>query len=454
MTTPILQPSKLDPKPTTSKQKSSVDLTDLQKVLEEIILKKQSEDNGLDQDFNIDLDSDLKGMERIPDIVKSIREFSGNPSEYGSWKKSVDRILRIYSNIVGTTKYYTILNVIRNKIVGDADIALESYNTPLNWEKIAKCLNLHYADKRDLGTLEYQMTTLIQKNNSIHEFYQLVYQHLSLILNKLSTMEMSHDALNVMTRAYRDKALDTFVRGLKGDLPRLLSIKEPEDLPQALYLCLKLQNVDYRVQHSLNVQQNRNVHPPQVPPKKPINFFPQLLQNPQSMQRQNFVPNFQTAGPQFGQNFNPNPFNSRPQFGQNFSGPKPQFGLQFNQKSSGPKPQFAQNSNQNFKKPEPMDVDASLRSRAVNYQNRPTMPNPNTKRAPTPSQQISQQPNKFQRIFYTEQIQEENANGPENDQQQIDLTEMNEVFENYNEFIDIPNDPTSEEPLDNINFLE
>lgn len=44
-------------------------------------------------------------------------------------RKSVDRILKIYDHLKGTLKYYGILSVILNKIVGHADIALESYNT-------------------------------------------------------------------------------------------------------------------------------------------------------------------------------------------------------------------------------------------------------------------------------------------------------------------------------------
>lgn len=44
-------------------------------------------------------------------------------------KKSVDRILHIYEPLRGTPKYYGKLSVIRNKITGNADVALESYNT-------------------------------------------------------------------------------------------------------------------------------------------------------------------------------------------------------------------------------------------------------------------------------------------------------------------------------------
>lgn len=152
----------------------------------------------------------------------------------------MERILKIYEPIRGTPKYFGILNVVRNKITGDADIALESYNTPLNWECIIKCLTTHYADKRDLGTLEYQMSSMIQGNNSVQEYYKQIYAHLSLILNKIACMEESEASIHLLTRTYRNKALDTFVRGLRGDLPRLLGMREPKDLQEALHLCQKL----------------------------------------------------------------------------------------------------------------------------------------------------------------------------------------------------------------------
>lgn len=121
-------------------------------------------------------------LDRIPYVVRCLREFSGKPGEYNSWKKSVDRILQIYEPLKRTPKYYGILNIIRHKVVGNADIGLESYNIPLDWKIISRCLTLHYADKRDLGTLEYQITSLVRGNFTIQEFYQRVYSHLSLIL--------------------------------------------------------------------------------------------------------------------------------------------------------------------------------------------------------------------------------------------------------------------------------
>lgn len=331
--------------------------------------------------------NDLTGMEKIPDVVKSLREFSGQLGEFSSWKKSVERILQIYEPIRGTPKYYGILSVIRNKITGYADIALESYNTPLNWCKISKCLALHYADKRDLGTLEYQLTTLVQNNNTIPEFYQQVYQHLSLILNKLSCMDMSNDSLSIMTETYRQKALDTFIRGLRGDLPKLLSIREPVNLPQALHLCLKLDNVNYRTQHAINSQTllRRPNNPIGQPARRNFaqalphrnQFFPELACTP------NPIKQFRSPEPPLRQN------NNYPQRQQNYSNHN----------------QWNQNHNLSYSpqaNPEPMDVDKSLHSRMINYQNRQNFMKQNTSQKRFNESEQIHSPNKFQRIFHTE----------------------------------------------------
>ena len=66
------------------------------------------------------------------DILKSLREIFGDPAEFGSSNKSIDRILKTYEHTGGTAKYFGILHTIRTKITGNADTALESYNIPLN----------------------------------------------------------------------------------------------------------------------------------------------------------------------------------------------------------------------------------------------------------------------------------------------------------------------------------
>ena len=306
---------------------------------------------GNDQIISVDQRNKLEDLDKIPDVVRCLRTFSGDPQEFNSWKKSVERILQIYEPIKGSAKYYGILNVIRNKIIGRADAALESYNTPLNWPSISRCLIMHYADKRDLTTLEYQMTSLIQGNSTVQEFYQTVYSHLSLILNRISCMDISGESLALFTQTYRDKALDTFIRGLKGDLPRLLGIREPVDLPQALHLCLKLDNQNFRSNYAMNAQGTLK----KVQVLSPPHFSSRRLQQPHvagnktafeqqpNYDRQLYYNNQRPV--QYQGRFNPQPFYSAPQnnayqsqtYNQTYV---PQFRSNYNNFQSGPRPTF------------------------------------------------------------------------------------------------------------------
>lgn len=354
----------------------------------------------MDQGINEDQLGNLSSLDKVPDIVKSLREFSGQAAEYSSWRKSVERVLQIYAAERGSPKYFGILSVIRNKIVGQADAVLESYNTPLNWERISRCLTLHYADKRDLQTLEYQMTCLIQGNDTIPQFYQAVYHHLSLILNKISSMEMGVEARNILVSSYRDKALDTFVRGLRGDLPKLLSVREPTDLPQALHLCHKLDNVNYRTQHANNTsnfmrRMNGNPPPPIPPRQKPIpaprhTFYPELFN--QQPTRADHPPVQQNA------------YYSR----QSFPYQQPNQNYPYRQQYQAPA-QYRQSPPRLFPKPpqrpEPMEVDRSLRSRMVDYQNRPHN-RPAQLLPKRPTHPPLQYPNKQQRMFHTMDLTE------------------------------------------------
>lgn len=320
-----------------------------------------------DQEIFDEQRGNLADLERVPDIVKSLREFSGNSSEFSSWRKSVDRILKLYEPQRGTAKYFAILNVVRNKIVGNACSALESYNTPLNWEAISKCLTMHYADRRDLGTLEYQMSSMVQGQKNINEYYQSVYTHLSLLLNNIACMDIGQEALQVLTKTYREKALDTFVRGLNGNLPDLLGVANPKSLPEALQICLKMQNQNFRSNYA------QKKFPPIIPPRrlddranpqhmatKQGQFYPQLAHIPKIPQ--NAQQTIQYTAPPYAyiprQQQHPQQsyplhysYPQQPQY-QQYPPPRPM----------GPKP---------LQRPEPMDVDQSIRSRAVNYMNKP-----------------------------------------------------------------------------------
>lgn len=380
----------------------SLSLPDLENLIGNIVKRVVQENNdrnnpdsilltATDEIIRPEHQGQVGDLDKIPDIIRSLRDFSGNPAEFSSWRKSVDRVLKIYESTKGSPRYYGIINTIRNKITGNADMVLESYNVPLDWKAISHCLNLHYADRRDITTLECQLASLIQGRNSIPQFYQEVYNHLSLILSKLSSLEMGQEALHLLTQTYRNKALDTFIRGLNGDLPKLLGMKEPSDLPQALHLCMKLENQGYRAQYAYNQNKNRKFQQPQVQQVPQMNrkppFYPQAGFFPNGTQHQPIQNSF--SRPPINQNnfFKPNPVfpqnsNQFLQY-QNFQPPRP----------FAPKP---------LPKPTPMEIDSSQQTR--NYINRPNFNAFAGKRPPPPSNQFKQNvPNKYQRVNYISQ---------------------------------------------------
>lgn len=104
--------------------------------------------------------------------------------------------------------------------------------------------------------------------HTVQDFYQSVYTWLSLILNKLSSLDMSNTALNILTKTFRGKAFNMFIRGLNGDMPRLLATRDAKDLPLALSPCQKLDNQIFKTNYANNVNANSwkyNKIPPQLP---------------------------------------------------------------------------------------------------------------------------------------------------------------------------------------------
>jgi len=178
---------------------------------------------------------------------------------------------------------------------------------------------------------------------------------------------MTPESEHFITKMYRDKALDPFIRGLWGDLPRLLAIKEPADLPSAVHYYLKLAKQTYRSNHAANKGQQsgfrvnekpipapRNFQPsnafghrqhPPVPPRNLMKRPPQHLGQPFAAPRKHVL-NFGNAP---------------------FAAPRQNYQQQWQQYNAPPRPFAAKPQ----PRPEPMDVDRCIQTRNVNYINRP-----------------------------------------------------------------------------------
>lgn len=304
--------------------------------------------------------------------------------------KSVESVLEDYKIIKTQPLYRAIIRSIRQKIVEEADTALVAYNIPdEDWVAIKKCLSLHYADKRDIRTLEYQLYALYQGKRTIDEFFGEVNHHLTLIINKVQTECLSYVTAASIIEGHRNRALDTFIRGLNGELSKLIAIKSPKSLPEAYSSCLELQNINYRATNFLNRNNQTNpvavphnaLAPPIVPPRRSL-FTPTpqprtVFHPPQLTQQQkNLIYNTQNRS--FAQT------NQIPQGGPN-------------------------------NRAEPMEIDRSIQTRQVNYMNRPPIQarpqqyhrqfqqySPPPKRPIQGNNMQTNQPSKIQRLYHNE----------------------------------------------------
>lgn len=277
-------------------------------------------------------------------------------------------------------------------------------------------------------------------------------------MDKVACLDISEESIRAMTNSYREKALDTFIRGLNGDLPRLLSIREPATLPQALHLCQKLENMTFRLNYAQGINRNNvgsSLQKPsqQVTHFKGHGFYPELAHIPptphrsygpnqhynQAYNRPRFFPPNRTIQPNYNR-FNYNPTNH------NRLGNNPLFGRNSN---------TFNNQNISSPRPVPMEIDSSSQFRHNNYRTDPA-PNYSNKR-PLHSQN-SHPPNKMQRNFYMETAYPYETNYEYCDTNPESPTptnvDPNNIFPE-NEIGSENNIITSDNtPQDNVNFLE
>lgn len=121
--------------------------------------------------FNIDYECQRGG---VPDLIKNLPIFTGNPKQVNHWLTCADCVIRQYDHLIGTDVYELWLMEVRNKIVGEAGDLLASSGTPLEWDKIKTQLKIIYGDKRELSTLLQRLFSLKQSKTPVRNFYTAI----------------------------------------------------------------------------------------------------------------------------------------------------------------------------------------------------------------------------------------------------------------------------------------
>lgn len=176
------------------------------------------------------------------DMFKTLPTFDGDRTTYVAWRNSAKTAIKIFNGHMEDPKYFQALNIVRNKITDSASEVLTNYNTVFNFDAIIARLDFTYADKRPMHIIEQELIVLQQRQLSIDDFYDEVNKKLNALINKINMTHKEKEAVKAMTHEASEKALRTFITGLRGNLAHVLYATNPTTMP----------NYDARVQTILN----------------------------------------------------------------------------------------------------------------------------------------------------------------------------------------------------------
>lgn len=314
-----------------------------------------------------DIETTLTSGDQIQlDSYKAIPEFSGNIKQYRSWREQVVRRMGLIDDFKNHPKYEAALGIIRARIISTASDILINNNTKYNIDAIIDRLDFSYADQRPLYVVESELTMIRQGNKTLQEYYDEINRALNMVITKVVMTYKHREEQNSLTEQMQQKAIRTFIIGLKSTGTRyILYGQSPKSLTAAFGIA---QTVYYDSQYLQLEQRNEP-------------------------QRAQMYPQQQNAPAKYNLNFNPAKYNP------NFNYNKPRQPEQV----------------KDFKRPEPMEVDGSNRYRQGNIQNN------GQKREYDSSRQRFLQPNKTQRInqLRDDKIQPINENPDPDGEHQI-----------------------------------
>lgn len=267
----------------------------------------------------------------IPDPIKLIPTFSGEPAMLSSWIDSVDqKIAYCQATINDQTTVDRVMplwtGLIRDKIVKDANDVLVRNQVKNDWNEIKQALKDELGDKRDLATLSTKIAQLKQGNQDLTSYYQSCKKLKADINANLLANDDTRPCVKILMVNYEAMITNAFIDGLPDHLSSLTRIYRPKNLQEAYEGALEQHLANQRRREKLskfqdsntsrNLNSNSKGYPfgqtgrgynaPQ-PQNRPQNSNPH---NSNSSQNNRFIPQQKHASnfiPQHNNRFSPQP---------------------------------------------------------------------------------------------------------------------------------------------------
>lgn len=322
--------------------------------------------------LNFNFKINLQPAKMATPVLK--REYLDMVPDFTGIPELLPRFLEISEKLV--TKFYNatdpndfqneyLMSSILAKVKGDAASNISSCKIN-NWLDLKKSLIDCYADKRDVFTLNLELSEQKQEaSENPFDYYNRLQKLLNLILSYLMT-HLPADQREILSQFFRSYTLRILLKGLREPIGSLMRTKNPQDLSSALNMLTNdfQINMSNASQSSSKNTSNKTNHQKIKPQFNNFNRQYQTFQNQQPI-FQNFQRPLALTNSPFNQPNN----NFRQTTPQNFNNPNFQNKRSFS-KVTATRPPI---QNKLFNKPTPMSI--STRNTNPQYGNfRPSGP--------------------------------------------------------------------------------
>ncbi|XP_045510069.1 uncharacterized protein LOC123705368 [Colias croceus] len=232
------------------------------------------------------------------DMLKLIPLFGGDKRILNLFFRKCEYIINKFRGHEEQNIY--VLHAITSRLIGDAAALLSEREDINTWPALKELLEQHFGDPRSEDCTKISLESCkIKSGESYLEFCNRIQNIRSLLISKVN-LSVDTEIKRAKIAIYNHTALNVFLYNLPESMVRIVRLKSPSTLEQALEIVLEEVNFHEQYQSRNRIHNNTT-----VPKQTPNVTVPQFLQN-NSQQRFNFgIPNF---------GYRPS-FNQNPQFG-------------------------------------------------------------------------------------------------------------------------------------------
>jgi len=190
--------------------------------------------------------ADIFSSLRIPDPIRFLPPYDGNPNKLHDLINNVEEILISIRDTDKTPYGRTLWRAIRQKLEGKAEDAIHTAGAGLNWNEIKDALILFCADKRDVQALMAELYGLAHAQLPIQILFKKICEIKTALFKLLDTLDLEPIPIRSKKEFFGETCLNIFTTGIKGPLGLAVRSMRPTNLQEAFQWAMKERDICFQ----------------------------------------------------------------------------------------------------------------------------------------------------------------------------------------------------------------